>query len=100
MATALLTLRAIHATAVEVPMTRPLGTSAQTMRTAPILLIDVETEEGATGHAYLFCYTRMVPGLIATVLTDIADALRGECSADRCFDTSFATLPAAGHVRL
>ena len=55
---ALLTVRAIHATAVEVPMARPLGTSAQTMRTAPLLLIDLETEEGITGHAYLFCYTR------------------------------------------
>jgi mandelate racemase len=75
---ALLTLRAIHATAVEVPMARPLGTSAQTMRTAPLLLIDLETEEGITGHAYLFCYMRMAPGLIATVLADIQDALCGE----------------------
>src|SRR5271154_4873193 len=60
---ALLTLRAIHATAIEVPMARPLGTSAQTMRTAPLLLIDLETEEGITGHAYLFWYTRMAPGV-------------------------------------
>src|SRR5271170_324887 len=67
---ALLTLRAIHATAVEVPMARPLGTSAQTMRTAPILLIDLETEEGIAGHAYLFCYTRMAAGPIAAVLGD------------------------------
>jgi hypothetical protein len=65
---ALLTVRAIRTVAVEVPMARPLGTSAQTMRTAPMLLIDLETEEGITGHAYLFCYTRMVPGLIAAVL--------------------------------
>ena len=59
-------------------MARPLGTSAQTMRTAPLLLIDLETEEGITGHAYLFCYTRMAPGLIAPVLADIQDAVRGE----------------------
>jgi mandelate racemase len=75
---ALLTFRAIHATAVEVPMARPLGTSVQTMRTAPLLLIDLETEEGISGHAYLFCYTRMAPGLIAAVLADIRDAVRGE----------------------
>ena len=54
----LLTVRAILTVAVEVPMARPLGT----MRSAPILLIDLETEEGITGHAYLFCYTRMAPG--------------------------------------
>jgi mandelate racemase len=75
---ALLTVRGIRTIAVEVPMIRPLGTSAQTMQTAPILLIDLETEEGVTGHAYLFCYTRMAPGLIATVLADIEDVVRGE----------------------
>lgn len=78
MAAPVLTLRAIRTTAVDVPMGRPLRTSAQTMRTAPILLIDLETAEGITGHAYLFCYTRMAPGLIATVLADIHDAVRGE----------------------
>jgi mandelate racemase len=78
MAAPFLTVRAIRTIAVEVPMARPLGTSAQTMRTAPILLIDLDTEEGITGHAYLFCYTRMAPGLVATVLADIQDAVRGE----------------------
>ena len=73
-----LTLHSIQTRAVEVPMARPLGTSAQTMNSAPILLIDMQTEEGIVGHAYLFCYTRMAPGLVATVLADIADALHGE----------------------
>jgi mandelate racemase len=104
MAAPLLTLRAIRATAVEVPMARPLGTSAQTMRTAPILLIDLETEEGITGHAYLFCYTRMAPGLIAAVLTDIQDAERGERLAPVDFSTRFQQryrlLGAQGIVRM
>jgi mandelate racemase len=78
MVTAWLSLRSIQARAVEVPMTRPLGTSAQTMDSAPILLIDMEIEEGIVGRAYLFCYTWMAPGLIANVLTDIADALHRE----------------------
>jgi mandelate racemase len=78
MAAPFLTVRAIRTIAVEVPMARHLGTSAQTMRTAPFLLIDLETEEGITGRAYLFCYTRMAPGLVATVLADIQDAVRGE----------------------
>jgi len=70
-------------------MVRPLGTSAQTMRSAPILLIDLETEEGITGHTYLFCYTRMAPGLIAAVLTDIQDAERSERLAPVDFSTRF-----------
>lgn len=77
MATAVLTLHSIRARAVDVPMARPLGTSAQTMRTAPILLIDLQCKEDVVGRAYLFCYARMAPGLIATVLDDIAEALRG-----------------------
>jgi mandelate racemase len=101
---ALLTLRAIHATAVEVPIARPLGTSAQTMRTAPLLLIDLETEEGITGHAYLFCYTRMAPGLIATVLADIQDAVRGERLAPIDLSTRllqrYRLLGAQGIVRM
>jgi len=46
-----LTIRSIRTVGVEVPMTFPLGTSAATIRAAPLLLIDVETEEGVTGHA-------------------------------------------------
>jgi mandelate racemase len=62
-ATPRLTVRAVRATAVEVPMNHVLGTSQAVVRAAPLLLIDVETEEGITGHAYLFCY--LVPAAVA-----------------------------------
>jgi mandelate racemase len=101
---ALLTLRTIHATSVEVPMARTLGTSAQTMRTAPLLLIDLETEEGITGRAYLFCYTRMAPGPVAAVLADIQDAVRGERLAPVDLSTRllqrYRLLGAQGIVRM
>src|SRR5579859_1169855 len=104
MATPLLTLRAIRTTAVDVPMARPLGTSAQTIRTAPLLLIDLETEEGITGHPYLFCYTRMAPALIAAVLTDIMDAVKGERLAPIDLSTRllqrYRLLGAQGLVRM
>ena len=54
--TAPLTIRRIRGTPVAVPMARPLGTSAESIATAPLLLIDLETEQGITGRAYLFCY--------------------------------------------
>ena len=57
-----LTIRSLRSTAVVVPMARPLGTSAQTIRSAPLLLIDLETEEDITGRAYLFCYLRWLQG--------------------------------------
>ena len=37
-------------------MARPLGTSAQTIDHANLLLIDLNTNEGMIGRAYLFCY--------------------------------------------
>jgi mandelate racemase len=46
-------------------MARPLGTSAQTIDRATLLLIDLDTHEGVTGRAYLFCYllkTRQTTG--------------------------------------
>lgn len=59
-------------------MARPLGTSAQTIRTAPLLLIDLETEEGVTGRAYLFCYTRAAAAPIARMLEDALEAVKGD----------------------
>ena len=52
-----LTIREARTTGVKVPLTFPLGTSAATVREAPLLLLDVLTEEGVTGRAYLFGYT-------------------------------------------
>ena len=39
-------------------MTYVLGTSRGDVTKAPLLLIDLETEEGITGRSYLFCYLR------------------------------------------
>ncbi len=72
-----LTLRGVKARAVEVPMTYVLGTSAAAVRAAPLLLVDVETNEGITGRTYLFCYMRAAAGPIKTMLEDAASALAG-----------------------
>jgi mandelate racemase len=73
-----LTIRDLRAVGVQVPMARPLGTSAATVRAAPLLLIDLETEEGVTGHAYLFCYVPSAAPAIACVLKEVLDAVKGE----------------------
>ena len=59
-------------------MTYPLGTSAATVRRAPLLLIDLETEEGITGRTYLFCYRPSVPRAIDVVLRDAVSVIKGE----------------------
>ena len=54
-----LTVRALRPTPVEVPPHFVLGTSMGAFRQVPLLLIDLETEEGVrTGRSYVFCYFR------------------------------------------
>jgi mandelate racemase len=76
-----LTIRRVETYAVEVPMTFPLGTSAATVRKAPLLLVDLETEEGITGRTYLFCYRASVPRAIDAVLRDAVSLVKGELVA-------------------
>jgi mandelate racemase len=59
-------------------MKLPLGTSAGTIRSAPLLLIDVETDEGVTGRSYLFCYLPAAAPAIATLLGEIERTVKGE----------------------
>jgi mandelate racemase len=59
-------------------MKLPLGTSAVTVRSAPLLLIDLETEEGITGRTYLFCYMPLGARLIARVLEDLLERIKGD----------------------
>ena len=77
-AAATLTFRSLRSRAVEVPLRYVLGTSAATVRAAPLLLLDVETEEGVTGRSYVFCYRRSGARAIATVLHEMAGLLEGE----------------------
>jgi mandelate racemase len=76
-----LRIREVKTSAVEVPMTYPLGTSAATVSRAPLLLIDLETEEGVTGRTYLFCYRPSVPRAIEAVLRDAVALVKGETAA-------------------
>jgi len=76
-----LTLRRIRSRAVEVPLRYVLGTSAATVRAAPLLLLDVETEEGITGRSYVFCYRRSGARAIAAVLHEMAALVEGQSVA-------------------
>lgn len=73
-----LTIRSLQTAAVSVPMKLPLGTSAVTVRSAPLLLIDLETEEGITGRTYLFCYLPLGAQLIARALQELLALVKGD----------------------
>ena len=73
-----LTIRSARTTPVLVPMKFALGTSAARVTEAPLLLIDIETEEGVTGRGYLFCYRPSGARAIALLLEDAVSVVRGE----------------------
>jgi len=72
-----LTIRAIRATPVEVPLNFVLGTSQAAVRKAPLLLIDIETEEGVTGRTYLFCYLAAAAAGIIGILGEVERLAKG-----------------------
>jgi hypothetical protein len=51
-----LTLRSIRARPVLLPLKRPIVVRIATIDEWPVILIDLETEEGVTGRAYLGPY--------------------------------------------
>lgn len=72
-----LTVRAIRATPVEVPPNFILGTSRGAFRQVPLLLIDLETEEGVTGRSYLFCYLRAALPAVMSLLGEVEALTKG-----------------------
>jgi mandelate racemase len=99
-----LTLREVRSVAVEVPLRYVLGTSAAIVRAAPLLLVDVVTEEGVVGRTYIFCYRRSGPRSIATVLQEAAELVAGATIAPEAIATSlqrrYALLGVTGIVRM
>src|SRR3954470_1365600 len=78
-----LTVDSIRTTQLAVPMKRPLGTSAQMVKTAPLLLVDLETEQGITGRTYLYCYLPLIAESIARTVAQCVELIKGEAVEPR-----------------
>ncbi len=83
-----LTIRSLTARPVIVPFARPLRTASGEIPAAPLLLLDLATEQGITGRAYLFGYTRITLRALACLAEDVAPLLIGKAVApqDRAMD--------------
>ncbi len=72
-----LTVRAVRSTPVEVPPNFVLGTSMGAFLQVPLLLIDLETEEGVTGRSYLFGYFRAALPAVSSLVDEVARVAKG-----------------------
>src|SRR3712207_493660 len=73
-----LSIRSLVVRAVDVPMQRPLKTGGGEVGSAAMVLIDLLTEEGVTGHSYLFCPTLLVLKPVAKLLSNLAPLIKGD----------------------
>ena len=62
-------------------MQRPLVTGGGAVKIAPLVLIDLETREGITGHSYVFAYTPLALAPLKTLVENIGETLRGNALA-------------------
>ncbi|MFG1281815.1 enolase C-terminal domain-like protein [Xanthobacter autotrophicus] len=62
---------------VVAPLPRPLRTASGVMESAPLVLVDIETSAGITGHAYAFAYTPVLLGALARLTGDVGTLLEG-----------------------
>ncbi|MFN6951641.1 MAG: enolase C-terminal domain-like protein, partial [Albidovulum sp.] len=104
MPTPSLTLNIARTTAVRVPLTYALGTSAAIVTSVPLLLLDLETREGVVGRCYIFCYTTSGAKAVAAHLVDAVERLRGspihpQTLADQ-MARRFALIGVTGTVRM
>src|SRR3954471_22716650 len=75
-----LRIRAVQVRAVAAPMKRPLATSTGKPEAA-LVLIDLQTEEGIVGRAYLFGIGRHNLAPIAKLVEAMAEMLKGDTLA-------------------
>jgi mandelate racemase len=78
MAKADLTIRDVRARAVIAPMKRPVRTAVGTIPAAPLVLIDLTTEQGVSGRSYLFGYTPAALPPLVRLIEEIAPELKGK----------------------
>jgi mandelate racemase len=78
-----LSIRTIRARAVIAPLPRPLRTAVGDILNAPLVLVDVLTNEEITGRGYAFAYTPLTLRALVQFLNDLAPELAGTSVSPR-----------------
>ena len=85
----------VRARGIDLALERPVETAAGVMRTAPLVLVDVETAEGITGHGYLRTYTATALEPLVRLVENVGELLAGTPA-----DPAAAEATLAAHFRL
>ena len=71
-------IRSVKARALVVPLKRPVKNAFSVIDAGPLVLIDVETDQGVTGHSYIFAYTRLTLKPLVHLIEEIGRELTGK----------------------
>jgi len=81
-----LTVRNLRARPVMVPFRRPPVAASGTMPACALVLIDLETEEGITGRAYVFGFMPWTLAPIAGTIAGMQEMIKGDAVAPLTLD--------------
>ena len=73
-----LAIKRVTARAVDAPISRPVKNAFGVIGSAPIVLIDVATDQGVTGRSYIFAYTKLTLKPLVQLIEDIGRELVGK----------------------
>jgi mandelate racemase len=73
-----LAIRGVRARAVVVPLARPVKNAFGIIEAAPLVLIDVATDQGVIGHAYIFGYSKLTLKPLVMLIEEIGRDLVGK----------------------
>lgn len=71
----------VHARAVMVPLKRPPRSASGEIPQAPLVLVDLQTDSGVVGCAYLFTFTRAMLAPTVGCVNALGDMIRGDALA-------------------
>src|SRR4051812_38304603 len=77
MSTATLTIRSVRARAVVAPISRPVKNAFGVIEAAPLVLIDVESDQGVTGRSYIFAYSKLTLKPLVHLIEEIGNEFAG-----------------------
>jgi mandelate racemase len=74
-------IRGVKARAVVAPISRPVKNAFGVIEAAPLVLIDVATDQGITGRSYIFAYAKLTLAPLVHLIEEIGRDLTGRTIA-------------------
>jgi mandelate racemase len=71
-------IRSLRARAVDVPLPKPHPTAGGVLTSAPLVLIDLTTDDGIVGRSYVFTYTVLALAATCRLIEDLSAVVVGQ----------------------